>query len=430
MYKTIFSKKNFFRDQLKLSFIRLMMLFCAIILFLLTLSNPAYNKENIKYNSMILISASDSSFQMGSENGNSDEKPVHTVSFTYNFWMDMTEVTHSDYHNVMSITYADYNKPPWGNPYGVGDNYPVYAVEWGDAALYCNARSKQAGLDTVYSYTGIQGRPGDGCFLNGLAINYSANGYRLPTEAEWEYACRAGTTTDFYWGKDFDPYPAISEDTTEVNNYAVWCGNSWNFSAESPDFGTHPVATKMPNSFGLYDMSGNVFEWINDWYSDYSSESQVDPTGSETESYHFVRGGSWGNWAIFLRSANRQFSSPDYYLYFCGFRTVLPIKSTDVGVGSGELLPDLPEQFVLLQNYPNPFNPATTIQFSLPKTATVTLTVYNTLGEVVSSLIKDQIVDAGAHSLQFDATGLSAGVYFYRLEANGFVQVKKMILLQ
>ncbi|MDZ7261792.1 MAG: SUMF1/EgtB/PvdO family nonheme iron enzyme [candidate division KSB1 bacterium] len=410
---------------------------CLILSFLLTLSLSAYSKESIKYKNMILIPAKDSSFQMGSETGNPDEQPVHTVSFTYDFWMDTTEVTQGDYHALMSATYTGYSKPLWGNPYGVGENYPAYAIEWGDAALYCNARSKQDGLDTVYSYTAISGRPGDGCSLEGLSINFKANGYRLPTEAEWEYACRAGTTTDFYWGKNFDPYPATAMDTAEVNSYAVWSGNSWNLSAEDANFGTHPVATKKPNSFGLYDMSGNVYEWINDWYYEYSSEPQIDPTGSETETYHFVRGGSWGNGATFLRSANRQFASPDYYIYFCGFRTVLPVKSTEGGIKTEET--GIPAGFTLEQNYPNPFNPATTIQFSLPRTATVSLIIYNSLGEEVSVLINNQTFKAGVHSLCFSASGgsassghtggLSAGIYFYRLEADGFVQVKKMILL-
>ncbi len=404
--------------------------FSLILLFLAIVAISVFSQEKIKNNSMILISSQDSSFQMGSEAGNYDEQPVHTVNFTFDFWMDTTEVTQGNYHQVMSQAYSGYSQPSWGNPYGVGDNYPAYAIEWGDAALFCNARSKQAGLDTVYRYATISGRPGDGCSLEGLSMNFNANGYRLPTEAEWEYACRATTTSDFCWGKNFDPYPATEADTTEINNYAVWAGNSWNFSAEDSRFGTHPVASNKPNAFGLYDMSGNVSEWINDWYYDYSSEQQIDPTGSADETFHFVRGGNWGNEATFLRSANRQFASPDYYIWFCGFRTVLPLKTTGVEFKTGEPQPEIPIKFMLEQNYPNPFNPGTTIQFRLPKLAAVTLIVYNSLGEKVATLIKNQIFDAGSHSFNFNAESLSSGIYFYRLEASEFVQVKKMIVLQ
>ncbi|UCE04942.1 MAG: SUMF1/EgtB/PvdO family nonheme iron enzyme [bacterium] len=413
MYKTAFSRQLF-----------------SILLLFVGFTISAFSQEKIKNNSMILISAQDSSFQMGSEQGNVDEQPVHAVSFSYDFWMDTTEVTQGDYDNMMSNSYAGYSQPLWGNPYGVGDNYPAYAIEWGDAALFCNARSKQAGLDTVYSYTAISGRPGDGCFLEGLAMNFNASGYRLPTEAEWEYACRAGAHSDFFWGKNFDPYPVTEADTAEINGYAVWAGNSWNFSAEDSRFGTYSVASNKPNAFGLYDMSGNVSEWINDWYYDYSGEQQIDPTGSETETYHFVRGGNWGNEATFLRSANRQFASPDYYIWFCGFRTVLPVKATGVESKTEETQPGISIEFALEQNYPNPFNASTTVQFSLPKTTMVTLTVYNALGEKVVTLIKNQTYNNGTHSFHFNAAGLSSGIYFYRLETNDFIQIKKMIVLQ
>jgi hypothetical protein len=189
------------------------------------------------------------------------------------------------------------------------------------------------------------------------------------------------------------------------------------------------VASKKPNAFGLYDMSGNVFEWINDWYAEYGSDPVKDPIGSATESYHFVRGGSWGNGVEYLRSANRTFASPDYYIYFCGFRTVLPLNTTSVGTRSWDNSNTV-QDFHLDQNYPNPFNPSTTIRFQVPSTSVVTLAVYNSKGDEVSLLLDHQTLAAGRHTIDYEPSHLSAGVYFYRLITGERVLVKKMVLLQ
>jgi formylglycine-generating enzyme required for sulfatase activity len=275
---------------------------------------------------MILITAKDHTFQMGSSNGEDDELPVHTVSFTHDFWMDTTEVTQGDYDTLMSHSYSAYSSPAWFNPHGVGTRYPAYYVQWGDAALYCNARSKRDGLDTVYRYTGISGIPGNWCELQGVTIDYAKNGYRLPTEAEWEYACRAGTTSDYCWGKDYDPYPENGADTTEVCAHAIWYANAWQFGADSSAFGTHAVASTTPNANHLYDMAGNLYEWCNDWYDSYSVGTAADPAGPDSGAFRVLRGGSWGSRATYLRSANRTFSVPDYSYYFVGFRAVRPVR--------------------------------------------------------------------------------------------------------
>ena len=259
---------------------------------------------------------------MGSENGLHGEQPVHTVSFTHNFWMDTTEVTQGSYDSFMSLSYSGYYTPTWQFAFGLGDDYPAYSIYWGDAVLYCNALSRSEGLDSVYTYTAINGTPGSLCYLENVSTDFTKNGYRLPTEAEWEFACRAGSTNDFYWGKDYDPYPSTAEDSAEVNSFAVWSVNSWIFGVGDPEYGTHQVGTKQPNAFGLYDMSRNVYEWCHDWYGEYSGESQVNPSGPASGSWHSVRGGSWGTNAIHLRSANRTFTSPDYQYYFLGFRCV------------------------------------------------------------------------------------------------------------
>ena len=374
---------------------------------------------------MVLIPAKDASFQMGSETA-IIETPVHLVTFSRNFWMDTTEVTQYAYQKLMSQTYAQYSALDWVNPYGVGNDYPAYLLEWADAALFCNARSKAEGRDTVYVYSDISGHPGNGGSLENLTVNWNANGYRLPTEAEWEFAYRAGSTTDFFWNKNFDPYPESSADSSEINSAAAWLGNAWMLSADNTGFGTQRVASKQPNAFGLYDIAGNVSEWVNDWFSDYSADSVTDPTGSVDETYRFVRGGNWGNIAWYLRASCREFASPDYYIYFVGFRTVLP---TDDAASVGEIPTSQPNFFVLEQNYPNPFNPTTTICFHLSETASVSLQIFNALGQEVAALLQNQIFDSGDHAFDFNAARLGAGIYFYRLTANHFNQVKKMILL-
>ncbi|MBU0509003.1 formylglycine-generating enzyme family protein [bacterium] len=275
---------------------------------------------------MARVSAMNRSFQMGCADGLADELPVHTVSFSRDFWMDSTEITQGRYNSLMAQSYAAYTTPSWNATYGLGTAYPAYHVYWGDAVLYCNARSRRDGLDSVYTYTAIVGTPGNMCELQNVTADFSKNGYRLPTEAEWEYACRGGSNADFFWGKDYDPYPATAADSAEIDGYAVWYANAWVFGADTTAFGTHLVASKTPNTFGLFDMAGNVYEWCNDWYGEYGSASVTDPMGADSGDWHCLRGGSWGSNAVHLRSTNRTFSVPDYEYYFIGFRVVLPVR--------------------------------------------------------------------------------------------------------
>ena len=273
---------------------------------------------------MQLIEAGGMSFAMGSETGFRDEMPMHDVYFTHDFWMDETEVTQVKYDSVMAAAYSGYFSPMWNNPYGVGDDYPAYEVEWGDAVLYCNALSRSAGLDSVYTYDAIIDTPGYLCELENLTADLAKLGYRLPTEAEWEYAAMGGNNNDYSWQKDFDPYPETAADSTEFNSHAIWYANSWQFGADNPEYGTHQVKTTLPNEYGIYDLAGNVWEWCHDWYGEYESDTQTDPAGPETGSWHSIRGGSWANLPNYLRASNRTFFAPCYYYYLLGFRTVLP----------------------------------------------------------------------------------------------------------
>ncbi len=227
--------------------------------------------------------------------------PVHSVTLGA-FTMSQTLVTQEQYLAVMGTNPSYFDS---------GSTWPVEQVNWYDAALFCNRLSVFAGLDTVYTYTGIyQGSGYDS--LTNVTINYSGNGYRLPTEAEYEYACRAGTTTDYYWGKNYPPM--TSADTLAMDSNAAWKYNSPN--------GTQPVARKNPNGWGLYDMAGNLWEWCNDWFGSYSSGAQTNPTGPSTGSYRMLRGGSWDDNGIALTAAYRNMYYPGGGRYYYGFRVV------------------------------------------------------------------------------------------------------------
>jgi formylglycine-generating enzyme required for sulfatase activity len=185
-------------------------------------------------------------------------------------------VTQKEYQEVMGTNASNFK----------GDNLPVEQVTWYDAVNYCNRLSQKEGLTPAYTING-----------ENVAWNYNANGYRLPTEAEWEYACRAGTTTPYYSGNS-------------VANAGWYSGNSSNR--------THPVGEKQANSWGLYDMHGNV----GDWYGGYSNNAQTDPRGAPSGSHRVGRGGSCYYSAQYLRSAYRYKYTPSNQYDDIGFRLV------------------------------------------------------------------------------------------------------------
>lgn len=223
-------------------------------------------------------------FRMGdiSGDGNNDERPVHSVTLS-SFEMGIYEVTQEQYEDVMGNNPSNFS----------GTNLPVEVVSWYDAVEFCNALSDAAVLDRCYNESTWE-------------CDFNANGFRLPTEAEWEYACRAGTETKYYTGNN-------EHDLAESGWYS---GNSGGK--------THSVGQKTANAFGLYDMHGNVWEWCNDWYySDYYSISpSTNPTGPTSGTNRIIRGGNWGFSAARSRSARRGRFSPAYTDGVFGFRVV------------------------------------------------------------------------------------------------------------
>jgi formylglycine-generating enzyme required for sulfatase activity len=305
----------------------------------LTASNPWKPTGALMHdNGMVKIMAKGYDFEMGqpdpyiADAWTEYEHPVHTVQFTHDFWMDTTEVTQKMFDSIMGSVYTDYVAITWDPWFGVGDNYPVYIVYWGNAVLYCNARSKIEGLDTVYTYSEKNAPSGELVELFDAESDLSKNGYRLPTEAQWEYACKGGTATDFYWGKNYGPYPSTAADSAELGEYTVWRKNSFDFGDGQPGSGMHLVGSTKPNAYGLYDMAGNATEHIHDfWTDDFYHDGYgtvVDPAGPATGQWgHVLRGGNWGSDGWNLRSSyrNPNFNQPNYAIWFVGFRVVLPI---------------------------------------------------------------------------------------------------------
>jgi len=236
-------------------------------------SNPGDVMTNSIGMKLVYIPAGE--FMMGSPSSESerydDEGPQHRVKIGHGFYMGMYEVTQGQWKKVMG------NNPS----YFKGDNNPVEGVSWNDAVKFCKKLSQGEGRT-----------------------------YRLPTEAQWEYACRAGSTTVFSFG----------------DNESSLGDSAWYIHRK-----THPVGQKKANAFGLYDMHGNVWEWCSDWYEkDYYTQSPTsNPTGPTRGSSRVLRGGGWIYNAYNCRSANRGRLTPGIRGYDVGFRVVLSVSSQD-----------------------------------------------------------------------------------------------------
>jgi formylglycine-generating enzyme required for sulfatase activity len=222
-----------------------------------------------------------------------EEGPQHRVTVG-SFYMGKYEVTQKEYQALMGRNPSEFK----------GDNLPVEHVSWYDAVNYCNARSRSEGLTPAYTVAGTD-----------VTWNRSANGYRLPTEAEWEYACRAGTTTPFSTGNN------ITTNQANYNGNIPYNGNAKGTYRKK----TTPVGTFTSNPWGLYDMHGNVWEWCWDWYDVYGTSAQTDPVGASSGSTRVFRGGGWNNGGWIQRSAVRGTDdTPSTRNSYLGFRLVRP----------------------------------------------------------------------------------------------------------
>ncbi len=217
---------------------------------------------------MVLIPAGE--FLMGSPDSDKEaypfEKPQHRVRITKPFYLGKYLVTQEQWEAVMGNNPSRFKGP----------KNPVEQVSWEDCQKFLGKLNAKVGS--------------------------GAGKFQLPSEAQWEFACRAGSTTKYYFG----------DDAARLGDYAWYTANS--------EDKTHPVGEKKPNASGLYDMHGNVWEWCQDWFEDYKESPVDDPTGAATGSYRVLRGGGWGDPAGFCRSAYRDRVFPGYGYDYLGLR--------------------------------------------------------------------------------------------------------------
>lgn len=247
-------------------------------------------------------------FMMGSpedEPGRKDTEILHEVILTQAFEIAETPLTQEQYRALLKRNPSFYRDDGDGS-------CPVENVSWNDAAEYCNRLSELAGLQPSYRPAGATWE------VVGRSI-YESEGYRLPTEAEWEYAARAGTRLAYYGGEAKVGFWGVKRTQPALDRIGWYDKNS--------GARTHPVKEKEPNAWGLYDMSGNVGEWCHDWWVlELGSNSVKDPFGSLTGKHRVYRGGSYGSPALLCRSAARSIQPPNWCFPFIGFRPVRTLR--------------------------------------------------------------------------------------------------------
>ena len=272
---------------------RILILLGLLALSTLPFSQTVAAQETSKDGKMALVPAG--TFVMGADNEGYDERPSHKV-YVDSFYMDKYEVTQEEYQRVTGKSSSIYEP---------GQNMPVTGVSWNDAARYCNKKSLREGLEPCYNE-------------KNWSCDFSKNGYRLPTEAEWEYACKAGSSGKYCCGNDKEK---LKEYAWHNSNSPVWTSSQGETYLQNK---AHPVGLKRPNNFGLYDMHGNVWEWCNDWFHPgyYSQSPEKNPVGPRKSKYRVLRGCDWNCTPNDCRASKRARGLPDYKFLPYGFRCV------------------------------------------------------------------------------------------------------------
>lgn len=254
-------------------------------------------------------------FAMGSpdtEAWRSDDETQHAVTVS-DFYMSVYELTQKEYREITGENPSSFS----------GEDLPVENISWLDAIRYCNARSKKENLTPAYTVDGQT-----------VTWDRSANGYRLPTEAEWEYACRAGTTTPFNTENSIS-----AEEANYYGHYPYEIEDNYfsqgNLSTKPGEYRQTTVAVNSfsPNKWGLYNMHGNVGEWVWDYYGTYSTEADTDPAGAESGTLRIYRGGGWNDFAKNMRSAYRATLEQNKGSFNIGIRLV-----RNVAAGNGSII--------------------------------------------------------------------------------------------
>jgi formylglycine-generating enzyme required for sulfatase activity len=412
----------------------------------------------------------------------SDELPIHSV-IVDSFYLAKTETTNEQYlaflnaslqkglievrnNMVYPVGGTDlyYYTNQFASFYSIGydgkvfsmadfrGKHPVVGVMWPGAAAFCNWLSLQNGLDECYT-------------LKTWECDFAKNGYRLPTEAEWEYAGRGGQKDPYYnypwgndqdvtkanWPKSGDPYEGTAESTyphtTPVGFYdgRLHQKSEYNWPGSAASYQT----SNGDNAFGLYDMAGNVWEFVNDWYGQnyYSIDPKVNPTGPASgfimpdgKAYRGMRGGNWYNGysttAIndgHSRVSNRNLSyyrgpqDPNHPWYHVGFRVARKYPGNATGIDIGQEYD--PNGVLGFRNYPNPFNSTATIRVDLGRSESVTLNIYNSFGQLVAA-IENQKLNEGSHVYRWNADSYPSGIYSCILQIDNQVLTNRMVLIK